>query len=139
MSIWQVQLGYGWGCNMVWTFLQGYLSTLPAFPPKQVWQVQTMSEVKGLSPDLDKGTSSLWVLQLSGLHTGGVKELPTPRLKMCSPHLPARSCFSPEHKGVGWEATCPLFNPRFSSWHDLHILAPVTIPRSSLGICSQGT
>lgn len=25
-----------------------------------------MSEVNGLSPDLGKGTSSLWVLQLSG-------------------------------------------------------------------------
>ena len=106
-----MELGYGRGCSMVWTSRQGHLSTLAAFAPKQLCQVQTMSDGKGLSPDLGKGTSNPWVLQQSGVHMGTVEDLPTPPWRRCSPHLPARSCFPPEQKELAGEATRLLFNP----------------------------
>jgi len=61
-----------------------------------------MSNGKGLSLDLDKHTSSLWVLQPSGVHMGAMEDLPIPWKRRCSPHLPTRNCFFPQAVRVGW-------------------------------------
>lgn len=78
-----------------------------------------MSDGKGLSPDLDTGTSSPWMLQLSGVHIRTAEDLPTPQRRRCLPHLPATSCFLLEQKELAGEGKRLHFNPRFPSWHAL--------------------
>lgn len=87
----------------------GHPSFLPAFPFKQLWQVQTISDGKGMNPGLEWNTSSLWQLQTSGVVLGTAGELPTPRWRRSSPHLPPRSsCPSSRRSWLGRQNVCSL-------------------------------